>query len=232
MDEWFIDPEYGQGGFSSEPPPCDVWVDIASKLPVGTVELHESTEVSGDIVARIYPDGSGYVAIYKPYWDDDLSQPDDIDFINPNELPFLSSLHKFEQRQDAYRQVEALLRPLRDFKGKNRMIDEFGLTEGSEGSLILQWHDPMITKKVCRNDIVGIPIYGMIVVFGSEASGGKPRYYTEFECDDVAFRAAHHRRQQAYELILKAADAKRAIEAETNEKYPECFEGNLVCKFH
>ncbi len=230
ISKWFTKIDYDFNEYRRTPPPCDVWAGEKSPLPIGTVELYEETPASGQILARIYPDGSGLVAIYKPYYEKEASGIDPTVFPEPEKLRQIADLLEFSNEEKIYQKVSELLGPMRGYRPRHWLFDEKSLLDDKNQRALFQLDNPMIQEKVCRREIETTHWSGIHIFFGSEAAGGRPRVYVDGQCDDIAYRSAAYRRQRAYELIVEAADAEEKISIETPEKYPECSIQGVMCR--
>lgn len=214
--EWFVDPAYEASPDTA--PPCDVWTGIKSEKAVGIVQIEEETEALGPIVARLEPDGSGFLAVFRPFRAERYAIDESTGFTGIQEFAKHSTIFAIQGREDLYRHVAADLHPIRNFQGYSDA--EYWMIGSPDLEALLDLDDPRTVRTVCRRKKQIIPWLGTIITFSDER--GRPQAYFDNRCDDVAYRGVVNRRRRAFQAIVKASGAMQFIAEETRDKYPEC----------
>lgn len=230
--DWFIDPDYNRTPpYRIEEPPCDVWKEITPVHPIGTVELGERTNAGGSVLARIEPDGSGFVAITSPIAEVPGELDEEPSFVSLERIQKTASVFEIERDPQLRTKIESLVGPMRSFRGGSWLTDdpEIVADMSRASRALFQLDDKKIRKIKCRRRVHIVPWLGEVVTYGSTESGGDPRIFIWDDCNDIAYRGAAARLRKAYHILVEAAGARAAIEEETWEKYPECNKEPWPC---
>jgi len=197
---------------------CDPWQDIEPRKPIETIELSKETDGGAHIVARIAPDGSGFVAVLPPF---PIDKNPVLQSENPPEGLFRSIGKVFKFGPDKnliYTEVLGLIGPMRDFQGgwlleladpKNRFSTGFG--------------DPLTRKIICKAPVQIFPAkHGPVITFRF-AGRDQPAYVgTGVNCIDAAQSSAERRVAQAIAVMVTATGRTEEIGKLGEQEYPAC----------
>ena len=199
-------------------PDCDVWAGISPRKPIETIELTRYTAGGADLVARIEPNGKGFVAVVPPYVG--INHP-----IFKHDYPTLETFRTYSKVYDvsqpsksAYLKVFNLVAPIRDFQGG------FGLEAESDYTReVFETKDRRTRKIVCRQELSVMPVrQGPAIVFRFSNRKQPAITMTGTNCDDNAQRNADLRNQQAIQHIIEATGEAAAIRAASDSRWPYC----------
>ena len=199
-------------------PDCDVWKGIIPRKPIETIELEQGTEGGASIVARISPNGSGFVAVVPPYFSS--YHP-----LNSTLDPTLDLYEKYAtvfefspSNGQAYATIKSLVGPIRDFQG-GLFVD----STSADTRRVFELDDPLTRKIKCRKELSILPArHGPLIKF-SFADRSEPSLVgTGLNCDDSAQRSAEDRIDRAVAMLIESTGKRDAIRLAASRQYPAC----------
>lgn len=199
-------------------PDCDVWIGIKPRKSIETIELRQDANDGASIIARISPNGSGFVAVVPPYLSSEHP-------LNGTMLPSRELYQKYAKvfdfvRSDAqtYQSIRMLIGPLRDFQGG------FALEmENPESRKFFELDDPLTTVIKCRKERGVIPAsHGPVIGFSFKGRAEPMMVTTGLGCVDAAQRAATTRVNRSLAMLFEATGQRAAIHIEAKKNYPIC----------
>ena len=224
IPEWFykVDP-------NASAIPCDPWTGIASRKPIGIIEIRETT-------ASIRIEPSGRIAIILHPWRDSLDYFDKSqrpkyqapDALRSDRRVVLSG----QSTAETYQRVRALISPMRDFADyvrEGRSVPDFiaepWLPADDRTFLRHEFYDlddPRTKLGKCRRTVCDGGT-GWQIAFWEEGTGRfqSQSMYFEIGCTDLAARAGARRVSKATALIANAIHAEGTLERhrEANRHY-------------
>ena len=197
---------------------CDVWQGIKPRKAIETVELNEETSGGAMIVARIAPNGSGFVAVVPPFdrmnhalWKSDNPTLDQF-------RKYAPTFEMYPRSQSLYSSIIENIGPMRDFQGG--IMLELSSRESLKYS---ELDNPLTRKIVCKKPKHSLPIQTGPVVTFRFADRDQPVYVdTGGNCEDNAQLKARLRVSISLDLMIQATGHAREIHALGMHQFSYC----------
>ncbi len=198
-------------------PDCDVWEGIVPAKPIETIQLRRTSTGGASLIARISPDGTGFVAVIPPFGPRSAFS----EIVDPTASDYgsVGRVFSLEQPdQKLYGKVVSLVAPLRDFQGEN-----FGNTRDPHLRSVFELDDQRTRRIICLTPTDIMPREsGPTIEFKINGDTYPSKISLGSGCNDAAIRSGTKRINIAIDAIVDATRQFNAIKDEYIREFPLC----------